>query len=377
MPNKTVLVAGTARPFNAVATRAARMVGLTLVENGFNLVTGNAPGVDAAAAAAFCFERQRLQLDHDTSRGTSTERDRDPPGYLQLRLPFLNRGSLLPLRSYHAARENTHRLSNTQDWLEEARARADAAVILGGHQGAMAIVNRFIDCGKPVFPVPFTGGHSNEVFREILRNWCDNPVPGLSRAQFLQLAIPWISSTGALADLLLGTLSEHPDIFISYRRADSDWITSRLRSDLAERFGSRRVFMDVQHIQPGQVWRDVIDMAVRHCQVGVVVITANWFDRLAPADGSPAKRDQDVLRYEIRALIDHGKPIIPVLTPDAPADRLQQLPDDLMGLGSRQALVITPSGWEIVLEQIVRTIRPLLRRGRSRAQPSLPEAATS
>ena len=361
MRNKTVLVAGTARPFNSVAIRAARMVGLTLVENGFDLMTGNAPGVDRAVAAAYCFELERQR--------------RDDQRYLQLRLPLLNRGSVLPLRSYRTASENTLRLSNTQDWLESARARADAAVILGGHHGAMAIVNRFIDCGKPVFPVPFTGGHSNEVFREILRNWCENPVPGLSKAQFLRLAVPWISSTGALADLLLGTLSEHPDIFISYRRADSDWITSRLRSDLAEHFGSRRVFMDVQHIQPGEVWRDAITVAIEQCQVAVVVIGANWFDRLDPAAPASAAWEQDVLRFEIRALLDHGKPIIPVLTPDAPAGKLHQLPEDVRPLAAHQALVISTGGWDVVLEQIVRTIRPLLRRNRA-AAPFPPSPAS-
>jgi hypothetical protein len=331
------------------------MVGLTLVENGFNLITGNAPGVDRAVAAAYCFELERQQ-------------GRDDIRYLQLRLPFLNRGSLLPLRSHRTTRENTLQLSSTQDWLESARARADAAVILGGHRGAMSIVNRFIDCGKPVFPVPFTGGHSNEVFREILRNWCENPVPGLSKAQFLRLAIPWISSTGSLADLLLGTLSENPDIFISYRRADSDWITSRLRSDLAEHFGSRRVFMDVQHIQPGQVWRDAIAAAITHCRVAVVVIGANWFDRLEP--GSDAAWDQDVLRYEIRTLLEHGKPIIPVLTPEAPAPKLYELPEDVRALASHQALVISTGAWDVVLEQIVKTIRPLLRGRRAGAPPS-------
>ena len=59
-----------------------------------------------------------------------------------------------------------------------------------------------------MFTVPFTGGCSNDVFRDVLRNWGDHPVPGLTKSQFLRLAVPWVAGTGALADLLLGTRTE-------------------------------------------------------------------------------------------------------------------------------------------------------------------------
>ena len=175
--NQSILVTGTSRPYDRIANRAARMVAFTLVGNGFSLVTGNAPGVDKTVSSSYCFELARVG-------GIAGL------GYTQLRLPWFSRGSLLPIRSYRASSEMTVRLKNRQDWLEEARARADAVVMLGGRKGALSIVNRFIDSGKPVFPVPFTGGQSNEVFREILRNWCDNPVPGLSRSQSFAWRFP-------------------------------------------------------------------------------------------------------------------------------------------------------------------------------------------
>ena len=346
---KTVLVAGSSRPLDKIAYRAARMVALTLVDHDFNLVTGNAPGVDRAAAKSFCFELERRHQDVATR-------------YTQVALPAF-RSSWWPWPRYRpSTQESIRSVRRADDWLEAARAVADAAVIVGGHGGSKGIADRFIDVGKPVFPVPFTSGCSDDLFREVLRNWCDNPVPGLSKAQFLRLAVPWISGTGALGDLLLGTLSPTPDIFISYRRADSEWIAARLRADLAEQFGTRRVFFDSAHIRPGEVWSDVIARAVRAARVGVVLIGGSW---LGSRSGGPAdnriQHDDDVLRREIRELLGGGKHIIVVMTPDAPAPETWQLPDDIVPLRQIQAIGLSPATWEIAIDQIVRTIRPLLQ----------------
>jgi hypothetical protein len=235
--------------------------------------------------------------------------------------------------------------------------------MIGGHGGTQRVADRFMDAGKPVFPVPFTGGCSNDVFREILRNWCDYPVPGLTKSQFLRLAVPWVAGTGALADLLLGTLSPTPDIFISYRRADSEWITGRLRSDLAEHFGTKRVFMDLAHIAPSQSWPDVIASAVRASRVGVVVIGKRWFED--GASGRPRLLDgNDTLRQEVLGLLeDTTRTIVVVLTPEAPPPHLWELPTELGRLSKIQAVTISPGTWDMVLDQIIRTIRPALRAG--------------
>jgi hypothetical protein len=344
----TVLVAGTSSPFDRLARRYALMVASTLIEYGFNLLTGNATGVDKSVASAFFFELARRKED---------------PGqrYQQLRLPWILRGSRWPLPGFRAPKHLRVPLDRMHDWLEEARARADAAIMIGGHEGAQRIADRFMDAGKPVFPVPFTGGCANDVFREILRNWCENPVPGLTKNQFLRLAIPWIAGTGALADLLLGTLSPTPDIFISYRRADSEWITGRLRADLAEHFGTKRVFMDLEHIAPSQSWPDVIAAAIKASRVGIIIIGGRWFAE--GESGRPRLLDTtDVLRNEILDLLsDHTRTIIIVLTPDAPPPHRWELPDEFARLAKTQAVTISSATWDMVRDQIVRTIRPVLR----------------
>lgn len=155
--------------------------------------------------------------------------------------------------------------------------------MVGGGRGALDIARRIIDLGKPVFPLPFMGGltgNSDFVFQEILKTWEAHSVPGVSRAQFLQLSEPWVSGTGQLSNLLRGTLAETPDIFISYRRSDAPAAAGRIDNDLSEHFfGGRRVFLDISDIVPGHAWDDSIDEALQASQAGVVVIGRSWMWR--------------------------------------------------------------------------------------------------
>src|SRR4249920_2357180 len=117
-PTKYVLVTGTSRPWDRVASSAARMVGRTIAERGFGLVTGNATGVDSAAAEAYC--------DHVTRTGG------DMVGsYTQLALGYARRGSRWPLPGFDAG-ASTVELHSTNQWLDEATARCAAVVMVGG-----------------------------------------------------------------------------------------------------------------------------------------------------------------------------------------------------------------------------------------------------
>ena len=325
------------------------MVGRTVAERGFGLVTGNATGVDSAAAKAYC--------DHVARAGGDTV-----DSYTQLALPYARRGSPWPLPGFDAG-PSTEALRSTNEWLDEATARCAAVVMVGGHahrrggrvtSGALAIVNRFIEQGKPAFPIPFSGGQSDDVFQEVLARWAETPVPGLSRTQFLRLALPWTTGTGDLGDLLFGTLADRPEVFMSYRRADTAWVAGRLHRDLSEHFGAKCVFMDVEGITAGDVWKHTLEHALESCRVGLVVIGSQW---LAAAEtGNPRLLDEhDVVRREIRTLLEAGKPVIVVLAGAAPP-MATDLPHDLRPLVERQAVAITNATWDPILRQIVASI---------------------
>ena len=232
---------------------------------------------------------------------------------------------------------------------------AGAAVMIGGRSGSLTIARRFIDAGKPVLPIPFAGGESRNVFHEILRTWADAPVPGLSQTQFLRLDVPWIDATGPLTNLLLGTLADTADIFISYRRADTGMAAGRLRSDLVEHFGARRVFMDMHGIVPSADWRQTIEDAIASCKVAVIVIGPAFLT--ADARGKPRiLGEEDIVRHELTQLLDAGKRILPVLIDDAELPKPDALPPELHGLLRYRAPRLNNTNWADVMDTMIGAI---------------------
>jgi hypothetical protein len=233
-----------------------------------------------------------------------------------------------------------------REGFEAALAKSDAAILVGGHRGTLAMARRFMDRAKPVFPIPFSGGRSNEIFQEILRTWSDTPVEGLTRTQFLSLALPWNSGTGTLQNLLRGTLAETADIFISYRRNDVASGAGRLHRDLVEHFGTKRVFMDVLGIPPGQSWKATIDKAIQDCKVGVVVIGKRWTET----------HEDDIVHAEVGMLLEQNKGIAPVLIDGAQLPPASAIPSALVGLFRFQAPSLDNSNWEPSMAALIRQL---------------------
>ena len=322
--------------------RAADMTGRALARSGFGLVTGNPPGVDSIVSEAFWAECQRL------GRAAAE-------AYRQLWLRHWQRGYLLPGAGFTAPEACTERLASKREWIERALALSGAGVMIGGRSGALGIAERFIDAGKPILPIPFVGGESRKVFDAILRTWEMAPVPGLSQSQFLRLAIPWISDTGALAKLLLGTLSETADVFVSYRRSDTALAAGRLHGDLVDEFGERRIFMDLHGIAPSADWLATIDAAVAASKIGIVVIGPDWL--ASGADGHTRLSDSmDIVRRELRGLIDGRKRLLPVLVGSAQLPPPEALPEELRVLNEFQAIPIDNANWQAAMKQIVAAI---------------------
>ena len=72
-------------------------------------------------------------------------------------------------------------------------------------------------------------------------------------------------------------------IFVSYRRQDSPYVAPTLKDRLEQRFGENSVFLDIENIPIGVDFRERINLAVRHCDVMLVLIGDAW---LAPMPAS-------------------------------------------------------------------------------------------
>jgi len=61
-------------------------------------------------------------------------------------------------------------------------------------------------------------------------------------------------------------------IFISYRREDTVGYAISLHDRFADRFGADQVFMDIDSIEPGEDFVEVINEKVGACEVLVVLM---------------------------------------------------------------------------------------------------------
>ena len=102
-------------------------------------------------------------------------------------------------------------------------------------------------------------------------------------------------------------------VFISYRREDSSGWAGRLYDRLSQRFGGDNVFMDIDTIEPGLDFVEVIQRAVGSCDVLIALIGRQW-PTVSDATGQRRlDNPEDFVRLEIAAALRRDIPVIPVL----------------------------------------------------------------
>jgi hypothetical protein len=163
-------------------------------------------------------------------------------------------------------------------------------------------------------------------------------------------------------------------IFICYRRDDSSGHAGRLFDRLSTRFGEDQVFMDIEHIEPGEKFDRVIENAVGACEILIAVIGRHW---ISSTDGSSRRLDnpKDFVRLEIVAALNRDVRVIPVLVQGATMPRAQDLPDDLSELAGRHAHELSDLRWPRDVDQLVVALEKVLaQREEARRQAADDEA---
>jgi hypothetical protein len=95
-------------------------------------------------------------------------------------------------------------------------------------------------------------------------------------------------------------------IFISYRREDTAGYAISLHDRLAARFGAEHIFMDIDNIELGEDFVDVINEKISACDVLLVLIGRNW---LTSQDESGRRRldsPDDFVRLEVAAALERS-----------------------------------------------------------------------
>ena len=126
-------------------------------------------------------------------------------------------------------------------------------------------------------------------------------------------------------------LRSSSSIFISYRRQEASYLAAWLYDCFGQRFGTWRIFLDIDSIRPGVDFRTAIDEQLSRAAVLVVLIGREWLSE--GPDGRPRLHDPtDVVRIEIETALQRGIPVLPVLMDDVPMPARDALPAALRPL---------------------------------------------
>jgi len=145
-------------------------------------------------------------------------------------------------------------------------------------------------------------------------------------------------------------------LFISYRRGDARGIAGRLSDTLGAYFGDDRVFRDIESIEGGADFGNVIEDSLQTADAVIVLIGPDW---LALKDDKGQRRiddPEDWVAQEIAVAMELKKPVFPVLVENASMPRADELPEKLKTLTRYNAISISDDRWKTDVERLAKII---------------------
>ena len=145
-------------------------------------------------------------------------------------------------------------------------------------------------------------------------------------------------------------------IFISYRREDSAGYVLGLTDRIAQRFGEEHVFMDIDSVQPGEDFGEVIRSQVGTCDVQLVVIGPRWMEATDDTGRRRIEDPADFVRLEVETALERQIPVIPVLVGGASPLKAHELPESLKPLVRRQAIELSNTRFRPDVERLIHVL---------------------
>lgn len=136
-------------------------------------------------------------------------------------------------------------------------------------------------------------------------------------------------------------------IFISYRRQETAWPARQLYEALCERYGAGQVFKDVDNIAPGEDFVEKVSSTVASCQVLLAMLGPRWTEILDEDGNRRIDDPDDFVRLEVGTALSRGVLVVPILVDGAKLPKAADLPPDLAGFTRRQAVEISPTGFNL------------------------------
>jgi hypothetical protein len=167
-------------------------------------------------------------------------------------------------------------------------------------------------------------------------------------------------------------------VFLSYRREDAAAYARLLQEQLRESLPEARVFMDLDSIEAGLDFAEVIGEALDSCAVFVALIGPQWAT-LTDEKGRPRLYNpDDWVRSEVQTALDRGVRVIPVLVDGARPLREELLPAELHKLARLNVLELSYGRYQYDADRLVELIQRVLAAapgtGSAHQSPNAPAA---
>lgn len=149
-------------------------------------------------------------------------------------------------------------------------------------------------------------------------------------------------------------------IFICYRREETAYPAGWLFDRLTEHLGGGQVFKDVDSIEPGDDFVQIINQAIASCDVLLALIGKEW---LTISDEEGQRRidsREDFVRLEIEAALTRNIRVIPILVDKARMPHVDDLPASLAGLARRHALELSPGQFNYDTSRLLKVLNTTL-----------------
>jgi len=148
-------------------------------------------------------------------------------------------------------------------------------------------------------------------------------------------------------------------IFISYRRQDEPGFTGRIFDALQQEFQPDELFLDVDNIEPGLDFVEVVEERIAACHILLAIIGPRWLDCKQP-DGTRRLDDSlDYVRLELREALNRKKRVIPILVGDGEMPQPEQLPEEIRLLSRRRAMRITHESFRSDMESVIKALKKI------------------
>jgi len=130
------------------------------------------------------------------------------------------------------------------------------------------------------------------------------------------------------------------DVFINYRRQTDAGVAGRVYDNLSRALPGASIFMDVDKLNPGDDFEVALGRSLASCKVMLAIVGPQWATITDEQGRRRLQDSDDFVRKEIRAALEGGVRVIPVLVNGARMPDRSALPPDLQDLAKRQAMEV-------------------------------------